>query len=85
MSKFIKTTLFCVMTGLIAFGAVAEEATPATTDAVLGEEVATAPELESTDVALTEPIVKEEVKERNPKIAFPHGLQLGIGLSGTTG
>lgn len=32
-----------------------------------------------------EPIVKEQKTSNNPKIKFPHGMQLGIGVSGTTG
>ncbi|MCR5194667.1 MAG: hypothetical protein K6B71_04075 [Alphaproteobacteria bacterium] len=87
MSKFIKTALFGAMAGVMAFGAMAEETiNPEVKDTPVVEE-ATVSDPEVTDAVVEEPVVeqKEIIKESNPKIAFPHGLQLGVGLSGTTG
>ena len=73
MSKFIKTALFGAMAGVMAFGAMAEEVKPEVNDTEIITETA------------AEDSVVSEVKKSNPKIAFPHGVQLGIGMSASTG
>lgn len=73
MSKFIKTALFGAMAGVMAFSAMAEEVKPEVNDTEIITETA------------AEDSVVSEVKKSNPKIAFPHGVQLGIGMSASTG
>lgn len=66
-----KTSIFVILAMLVmpAFAEDAETLPAETIDA---------------DVA-SQPIVMEETKSTNPDIKFPHGLELGVGISATSG
>lgn len=69
--KMKKTSIFVILAMLVmpAFAEDAETLPAETIDA---------------DVA-SQPIVMEETKSTNPDIKFPHGLELGVGISATSG
>ncbi len=69
--KMKKTSIFVILAMLVmpAFAEDAETLPAETIDA---------------DVA-SQPIVMEETKPINPDIKFPHGLELGVGISATSG
>lgn len=66
-----KTSIFVILAMLVmpAFAETTETLPAETIDA---------------DVA-SQPIVMEETKSTNPDIKFPHGLELGVGISATSG
>ena len=53
--------------------------------AKVADEKAVADKTAEKTVAETEPLKLETKTETNPKIKFPHGMQLGVGISATSG
>ena len=85
----MKKISFLAMLAMLAFPAVAKEAEPVTEKA--NADVVAATEKVDTKVAQAESTVEalksvDEVKKTsNRKTKFPHGLQLGVGVSPTSG
>ena len=63
------------------------ENTDVSEEKLLPEEVVeeTAPKKTTTEKIVNEPSAEPEKKQTNPKVKFPHGLQLGVGVSATSG
>ena len=47
--------------------------------------IAEEPVVETDSVAVTEPLAIQNTKTANPKTKFPHGTQIGLGVSATSG
>ncbi len=85
----MKKVSIIAMIAMISMPSVAKEVAPVADAATTDTTVAVVQEdksvIEQYEQQFTEPVASVEEKQSNPKTKFPHGLQLGLGVSPTSG